>query len=75
MAWIASFGTALLIAVLAMFGAGAMANLALDWYKVSSFEGGAGFFVVGMALVGFTGGFIIGLSSRESRRGGHTRDS
>lgn len=44
-----------------MFGAGTVAGLAVDWYNVSSFEGGAGFFVVGMALVGLIAGFLIGL--------------
>ena len=29
--------------------------------NISSFEGGAGFFVVGIALLGLIGGFIIGL--------------
>ena len=52
MRWIASFGIALLTSIAAMFGAGTVAGLAVDWYNVSSFEGGAGFFVVGMALVG-----------------------
>jgi hypothetical protein len=61
MGWIASFGTALLTAILGMFGAGFVADFAVDWYNVSSFEGGAGFFVIGMALVGVIGGFIVGL--------------
>jgi hypothetical protein len=61
MSWIASFAVAFLTAVLAMFGAGVVANYAVEWYSISSFEGGAGFFVVGMALVGFMGGFVIAL--------------
>ena len=61
MRWIASFGIALLTSIAAMFGAGTVAGLAVDWYNVSSFEGGAGFFVVGMALVGLIAGFLIGL--------------
>jgi hypothetical protein len=70
MRWIASFGIALLTSIAAMFGAGTVAGLAVDWYNVSSFEGGAGFFVVGMALVGLIGGFLIGLvvSRIEARR-------
>jgi hypothetical protein len=35
MRWIASFGIALLIGIVAMFGAGAVATLAVDWYNVS----------------------------------------
>lgn len=61
MSWLASFGVALLTALLTLFGAGTVAGLAVDWYNISSFEGGAGFFVVGMALFGLIGGFVAGL--------------
>jgi hypothetical protein len=50
-----------LTALVGMIGTGVVASLAADWYNVSSFEGGAGFFVVGLAFVGLIGGFIIGL--------------
>ncbi len=61
MGWIASFAVAILTSVAAMFGAGAVASLVVDWYNVSSFEGGSGFFVIGMALIGALAGFVIGL--------------
>lgn len=72
MGWIASLGVALLVGALALFGAGTVASLAVDWYQVSSFEGGAGFFVVAMALFGAIGGAILGLvvsriEARQSR--------
>jgi hypothetical protein len=70
MGWTASFGIALLTSVIAMVGAGIVAAVAAAWYHISSFEGGAGFFVVGLAFVGLIGGFVIGLvvSRVEARR-------
>ena len=61
MSWLASFAVAVLTSIAAMFGAGAVASLVVDWYNVSSFEGASGFFVVAMALIGAIAGFIIGL--------------
>lgn len=61
MGWVASFAVAVLTAVLAMFGSGLVASLAVDWYSISSFEGGSGYFVIGMSLLGLIGGFVIGL--------------
>lgn len=51
----------LLTAVLGLFAAGALAALLVDWYNVSSFEGGSGFFVVGIALFGWIAGLVVGL--------------
>ena len=50
-----------LTAAIGLFAAGLVAALAVDWYRVSSFEGGSGYFVVLMALAGGFGGFLIGL--------------
>jgi hypothetical protein len=61
MGWIASFGVAVLTGILGMFGAATVAALAAAWYNISSFEGGSGFFVVGIAILGLFGGFVIGL--------------
>jgi hypothetical protein len=61
MGWIASLGVAILTSIVTLFGAGTLASLVVDWYNVSSFEGGAGFFVVAMALLGALAGFVIGL--------------
>jgi hypothetical protein len=70
MRWIASFVIALLTSVVAMVGAAIVAGLGAAWYRMSSFEGASGFFVVGMAFFGLIGGFVIGLvvSRVEARR-------
>jgi hypothetical protein len=44
-----------------MLAAGYVANLAAGWYRVSSFEGASGYFVVGLALLGLPGGMIVGI--------------
>lgn len=61
MSWFASFGIALLTAILALFCAGTVSSLAVDWYRISSFEGNSGFFVIGNALLGGIAGFVVGL--------------
>jgi hypothetical protein len=61
MSWIASVLVALLAAAIGLVLAGFIASHAVSWYRISSFEGGAGYFVVGMALLGAIAGFVIGL--------------
>ena len=61
MSWIASFFIAVLTAAIGLVLAGFIASGAVSWYRISSFEGGAGYFVVGMALLGCAAGFLIGL--------------
>jgi hypothetical protein len=61
MGWLASIVIALLSGVFALFGGGTVASLAVDWYNISSFEGGSGYFVIGMALLGLLAGSVIGL--------------
>lgn len=60
MKWLKFLLVAGLTGAAAMLGAGTVAGLAVDWYQISSFEGGAGFFVVGMALLGLIAGGIVG---------------
>ena len=50
MSWLASIAIALLTAAVGLMLGGYLASLAVGWYRVSSFEGGAGYFVVGLAL-------------------------
>ena len=61
MSWLASIAIALLTAAVGLMLGGYLASLAVGWYRVSSFEGGAGYFVVGLALVGFVVGLALGL--------------
>lgn len=59
--WVLSLAIALLTGIAGLAGAGFVSALAVDWYRISSFEGGSGFFVVGMALLGGIAGTILGL--------------
>ena len=61
MTWLTSFLVAGLSAILGLALAGLLAGLAVDWYRISSFEGGSGYFVVFLALLGGIAGFGIGL--------------
>lgn len=61
MGWPASIGVGVLTAATATVAAGWIANLSAGWYRISSFEGKSGYFVVGMALLGLLGGLLIGI--------------
>ena len=61
MSWLASLVVALVTAAVGLVLGGYVASLAAGWYRVSSFEGGAGYFVVAIALLGLVAGAIIGL--------------
>jgi hypothetical protein len=63
MSWILSVAVALLTAIVGLLASGWVANLVVGWYRISSFEGGSGYFVVGLALVGGIVGFIVGLAA------------
>ncbi len=61
MGWLLSLVVACLSGALGLVAAGVLADQAVGWYQISSFEGGSGFFVIGMALLGLAGGFVVGL--------------
>jgi hypothetical protein len=61
MGWTASLFAAALAGVTSLLLAGWVANAAVSWYSISSFEGKAGCFVVFVALGGLVGGVVIGL--------------
>lgn len=61
MRWYTWILAPLLTAFFGMFAAGTLAALLVEWYRISSFEGGSGFFVIGIALVGWIAGLIVGL--------------
>ncbi|MBK9547549.1 MAG: hypothetical protein IPO52_00210 [Gemmatimonadetes bacterium] len=60
MTWLASIAVAILSGLLTMVAAGFVATLAVDWHRISSFEGNSGYFVVGLGLVGLVGGLLVG---------------
>src|SRR5215212_4463241 len=61
MSWLASLLVALLAAAIGLVLGGFVASHAVSWYRISSFEGGSGYFVVALALLGFVVGFVIGV--------------
>jgi hypothetical protein len=61
MSWLASIALALVTAAVGLVLGGYVASLAVGWYRVSSFEGGAGYFVVAFALLGAIVGLLVGL--------------
>ncbi len=60
MKFILSISVAILSGALATLCAGLIASACIEWYNISSFEGKAGFFLVGIALLGGLAGLIIG---------------
>lgn len=50
----------ILSGILALVCAGLIANLCIEWYNISSFEGKAGYFLVFIALLGGLAGLVIG---------------
>lgn len=61
MHWIVYFVLSLPIAVLGLLGGGFLGNACVRWYRVSSFEGGSGYFVMGLGLLGAVVGLVTGL--------------
>jgi hypothetical protein len=63
MTWLYSFLIALITAILTATGAGFIGAACVDWYRVSTREGGDAYFVVGCVLFGafcgFIGGFVL----------------
>lgn len=61
MSWLASFLIAIVSAVLGLLSAGFIASLCVDWYRITSREGAAGYYVIVIALLGGVAAFFIGL--------------
>lgn len=61
MTWIASLFIGLLSAIAGLLVAGLVASLCVDWYRISSFEGGSGYFVIFTALFGGIAGGALGV--------------
>jgi len=72
MSWPASFLIAVLSGALGMVCGGFIMNACVAWYRISNFEGKAGFAIVGVALLGGIAGFLIGLiAARMVAAGGN----
>lgn len=61
MNWFLSIVIGLFTAVAGCFAAAGVAMLCVKWYRISSFEGGSGYYVVGIALLGAVVGLITGI--------------
>lgn len=61
MAWLPAILMGLLIGVAGAAYAGFVADRAVSWLRISSFEGNSGYFVVFMILLGFVGSVILGI--------------
>lgn len=62
MSWPSSMGVAALCAAFGLVCGGLIALACVGWYRVSSFEGRSGYFVVAWALVGAVAALVIGLA-------------
>jgi hypothetical protein len=60
MRWGATIGIAFLTAIAGAASAGYLASRCVEWYRISSFEGGSGFFVVYLGLLGLIVGLVAG---------------
>ncbi len=70
MGWLGSILVALLAGGLGLVAAGLVMSACVGWYRVSHFEGKAGFAVVAVALLGGIAGLIVGLVTARVVAGG-----
>ncbi|MGV3710517.1 MAG: hypothetical protein ACO1Q7_16930 [Gemmatimonas sp.] len=61
MSWLSTIAIAVITAAVGCVLSGYVASQAVRWYHISSFEGGSGYFVLGMGLLGLVGGLVIGV--------------
>ncbi len=61
MSWLLSILVGILTAFAGAALAGLIASAAVSWYRISSFEGGSGYFVLAMIILGLLAGLVIGL--------------
>jgi len=59
--WLLSFAVGILSGILALFCGGFVADACVKWYRISSFEGSSGFFVVYLALLAGFLGLVVGV--------------
>lgn len=63
MRWILHAVASLPAAVLGLIAGGIIGTACSRWYRISSFEGASGYFVVGIALLGAAVAFLAGLTT------------
>lgn len=61
MTWLLSFASALIMAVVGAVALGVLADRWTVWFRVTSAEGAAGYFVLLYGILGAIGGFVVGL--------------
>ena len=61
MSWLSSFSVGALTALMAGTAGGFIAVGCVDWYRISSFEGRSGYFVIAIILLSTFFGFLAGL--------------
>lgn len=61
MTWLLTLAVGVATAVAGCVGAGVLGGLCAAWYRITTREGAAGYYVVAIALAGLVGGFGIGL--------------
>ncbi len=61
MGWLLSLGVSLFTGIVTLVASGFVADVATKWFNVNEREGGRGYAVVFLALLGFVAGCVIGL--------------
>ena len=61
MNWTGMILSGVLSALLGGLGSLGLAAGCVHWYRISSFEGKSGFFIVGVTLLGIAGGALVGV--------------
>lgn len=61
MTWLGTIFVGIVTAAIGCVLSGYIAGLAVRWYHVSGFEGGSGYFMLGLALLGLIGGLVVGV--------------
>ena len=61
MSWLTTAFVGILGSIVGGGGMFGIALLCVKWYRISSFEGGSGYFVVGLTLLGVLGGLLVSI--------------
>jgi hypothetical protein len=61
MNWLLSFVIAFLTGVAGLFGTAFLTTFLIRWFRISSFEGGSGYYAVAVSILGGIAGLFVGL--------------